>query len=77
MAIYNTNFLKKKISCPWNMCLGLALLFYLQISEQGARISSISGLSIWATGKEVNKRICQDMILSFTYLELKVSWAMD
>lgn len=60
------------------MCLGLALLFYLQISEQGgARISSISGRPIWAAGKEANKRICQDMILSFTYLELKVSWAVD
>ena len=60
------------------MCLGLALLFYLQISEQGgARISSILGLPIWAAGKKANKRFCQDMILSFTYLELKVSWAVD
>lgn len=60
------------------MWLGLALLFCLQMSEQsGTRISSISGLAIWAAGKVANKTICQNMILSLTYSELKVSWAVD
>lgn len=50
----------------------------LQISEQSSlRPSSISGLTIWAAGKEADQRIHQNMILSFTYSELKVSWPVD